>query len=222
MSSSLDVSKISACHASPPAGSSGFDGVARAAAGSALLVASARRRAAGSVVVLDLRAAPRRARSARSQTSAAAMRSQRDLLLARRRAARPSRPSSRSSTSGPGTWSSSARWPKAGRNRAASAVGSASGSARLSAKMRSGSGGSSPRDGLPATASAIRSNSSNRRGIVSPDGIEVDRVVRPVAQEQEAQQRRRQQRGDLVRRRPLALATCSSCGRRCSGTRTGC
>ena len=35
--------------------------------------------------------------------------------------------------------------------------------------------------------------------------IEVDGVVGPVAQEQEAQQRRRQQRGDLVRRRAFPL-----------------
>ena len=74
----------------------------------------------------------------------------------------------------------------------------------------------------PPTASAIRSNSSNRRGIVSPDGSKFDRLVRPVAQEQEARQGRRQDLRDLVSGGALALARCSSCVPRCSGTRTGC
>ena len=115
--------------------------------------------------------------------------------------------------SGPGTCSSRARWAKGGRKRAASVCGSAVGVRQaeredplgvgwqLAARRPAGDGIGDPVELVEKPRDRVA-----RR-------VEVDGVVGPVAQEEEAQQVGRQELGHLVRRSADSLATCSSCAR---------
>ena len=100
---------------------------------------------------------------------------------------------------------------KAGRKPRPPPATSASGRAASSGRRARGPAGSSPLTSRPAVASAIRSNSSNSRGMASvPSGSNSIAWLRPRPQEEEAELLRRHDLGDRVGRGARGPSTSTS------------
>ena len=125
----------------------------------------------------------------------------------------------RASMSTPGIWRSRARWPKAGRNAAATAATSAADRAASSGRRSRGRPAARPAPRAGRRVGQPVEFVEQARDGVRAVGIELDRGLRPGAQEEQAELLRRHDLGRSRGRPRRGPSRSTSCGRRCSGTR---